>query len=192
MLQCRREISTCIHLRCLICLCSGKKEVGATKRRRRRKEKVADSEAGDGAVNDEDGDEDGSSDDMEEDIEKLNVVESPSETMETSDSPPAASGVVTVHSDSIFTVTIGPQGGGTSGGVAGGDGCSSSVAPFVPRARMNCMLAVKHGVLYMFGGLYEEGDKQLTLSDLYSLDLRKLDEWSTLISDDTAPQVSGV
>ena len=171
-------------------MCSGKKEVGATKRRRRRKEK--DSEAGDGETNEEEGDEDGSSDDMEDDIEKLNVVDSPSsETMETSDSVSAAPpGVVTVHSDSVFTVTIGPQGGGSSG-VARGDGCPSS-APFVPRARMNCMLAVKHGVLYMYGGLYEEGDKQLTLSDLYSLDLRKLDEWSTLVSDDTAPQVSRV
>ena len=132
---------------------------------------------------------------MEEDIEKLQVTDSPSVTMETADETAATatvpSGVVTVHTDGVFTVTIGPQGDSTVGDVDGGDTRSSS-APFVPHARMNSMLAVKHGVLYMYGGLYEEGEKQLTLSDIYSLDLRKLDEWHTLVSDNTAPQVSCV
>jgi hypothetical protein len=34
---------------------------------------------------------------------------------------------------------------------------------------MNCGLAVKRGLLYLYGGLVEEGDKQFTLSDFYSL-----------------------
>jgi hypothetical protein len=34
---------------------------------------------------------------------------------------------------------------------------------------MNCGLAVKHGLLYLYGGLIEDGDKQFTLSDFYSL-----------------------
>ena len=177
--------------------CSGKKEVGEKKRRRRRKEKQADSEAGecDGEEEEDEEDEDESSDEMEEDIEKLQVTDSPSVTMETADESAATtavpSGVVTVHTDSVFTVTIGPQGDSSVGDAEGG-GTRSSAAPFVPHARMNSMLAVKHGVLYMYGGLYEEGEKQLTLSDIYSLDLRKLDEWHTLVSDNTAPQVSRV
>ena len=168
-------------------LYSGKKEVGEKKRRRKRKEKQIDSEAGD--VDKEESAEDGSSDEMEEDIEKLKVTDSPSETMETTNESTTAAPPGVVHTDSVFTVTIGPQGGSSVRSVEGGDGCVCS-APFVPRARMNSMLAVKNGVLYMYGGLYEEGDKQLTLSDIYSLDLRKLDEWHTLISDDTARQVS--
>ncbi|KAI0236404.1 Kelch domain-containing protein 4 [Lamellibrachia satsuma] len=163
----------------------GKKEVGEKKRRRKRKEKQIDSEAGD--ADKEESAEDGSSDGMEEDIEKLKVTDSPSETMETTNESTTAAPPGVVHTDSVFTVTIGPQGGSSMRSVEGGDGCVCS-APFVPRARMNSMLAVKNGVLYMYGGLYEEGDKQLTLSDIYSLDLRKLDEWHTLISDDTARQ----
>merc|ERR1740137_448400 len=42
-------------------------------------------------------------------------------------------------------------------------------------------MAVKRGVLYMYGGMYEDGDKQLTLNDFYSLDLNKLEEWQTII-----------
>lgn len=50
-----------------------------------------------------------------------------------------------------------------------------------PCPRSNAMLAVKHGRLYLYGGMFEAGDRQVTLSDLYCLDLHKMDEWTVLV-----------
>ncbi|XP_036896115.1 kelch domain-containing protein 4 [Sturnira hondurensis] len=55
---------------------------------------------------------------------------------------------------------------------------SSSVEP-CPRS--NAMLAVKHGRLYLYGGMFETGSRQVTLNDLYCLDLHKMDEWTVLV-----------
>lgn len=49
---------------------------------------------------------------------------------------------------------------------------------------MNCGVAVKGNTLFLFGGMFEDGDKQLTLGDFYSLDLKKLEEWRVLVEDD--------
>ena len=40
---------------------------------------------------------------------------------------------------------------------------------FIPSARINPGLAVKNNVLYMYGGLFEDGDRTYTLNDFYSL-----------------------
>lgn len=61
---------------------------------------------------------------------------------------------------------------------------SQEIKHFQPRPRINCGMAIKHGILYLYGGLYEDGDKQITLQDFYALDLKKLDEWKILIDDD--------
>lgn len=53
-----------------------------------------------------------------------------------------------------------------------------------PCPRSNAMLAVKHGVLYVYGGMFEVGDRQFTLSDLYSIDLHKMEEWKVLAEMD--------
>lgn len=53
-----------------------------------------------------------------------------------------------------------------------------------PCPRSNAMLAVKHGRLYLYGGMFEAGDRQVTLSDLYCLDLHKMDEWTALVETD--------
>lgn len=53
-----------------------------------------------------------------------------------------------------------------------------------PCPRSNAMLAVKHGRLYLYGGMFEAGDRQVTLSDLYCLDLHKMDEWTALVEAD--------
>lgn len=86
-----------------------------------------------------------------------------SEEMEV-EPPPAAT---TVSDDGIFTVTVGPAISSSSGPSTG----IVADAPklFQPSPRMNCGLTVKHGVLYLYGGMYEEGSKQLTYSDFYSL-----------------------
>ncbi|KAL8195048.1 UNVERIFIED_CONTAM: kelch domain containing 4, partial [Gekko kuhli] len=57
-----------------------------------------------------------------------------------------------------------------------------------PCPRSNAMLAVKHGVLYVYGGMFEVGDRQFTLNDLYALDLHKMDEWKVLVEMDPKTQ----
>ncbi|XP_034190828.1 kelch domain-containing protein 4 isoform X1 [Osmia lignaria lignaria] len=90
---------------------------------------------------------------------------------------------ITTHDDGIFTVTIGPA--------------RTSVTQeqeitqkdvFMPCPRINAALAVKHNILYLHGGMFEDGDRQYTLNDFYSLDFRKLDEWRTIMSDDLSTQ----
>lgn len=53
-----------------------------------------------------------------------------------------------------------------------------------PTARMNPGMCVCKGNLYVYGGIYEDEDKQSTYNDFYSADLHKLDEWKTLIKND--------
>ncbi|XP_058384421.1 kelch domain-containing protein 4 [Diceros bicornis minor] len=57
-----------------------------------------------------------------------------------------------------------------------------------PSPRSNAMLAVKHGRLYLYGGMFEAGDRQVTLSDLYCLDLHKMEEWTALVEMDPETQ----
>lgn len=90
----------------------------------------------------------------------------------------------TISDDGIFKVTVGPAPTvSTSGSTT--SNCEI-LKQFTPSPRINCGLAIKHGVLYLFGGMFEDGDKQITFNDLYSLDLKKLEEWKTLIADDTS------
>lgn len=35
-------------------------------------------------------------------------------------------------------------------------------------------------------GMFEDGEREVTFSDLYSIDVKKLDEWKTVIQDDAA------
>lgn len=56
--------------------------------------------------------------------------------------------------------------------------------PVEPCPRSNAMVAVKHGVLYVYGGMFEVGDRQVTLSDLHSIDLHRMDEWKVLLEMD--------
>lgn len=44
---------------------------------------------------------------------------------------------------------------------------------FMPSPRINPGLVVKNNILYLYGGMYEDGDKQYTLSDFYSLGKKK-------------------
>nr|SVE87160.1 EOG090X0KWJ [Daphnia similis]SVE87786.1 EOG090X0KWJ [Daphnia similis] len=55
-----------------------------------------------------------------------------------------------------------------------------------PSPRMGSALCVKHGVLYLYGGIVEDGDKQYTLNDMFALDLHKGVEWDELIHDEQA------
>lgn len=63
---------------------------------------------------------------------------------------------------------------------------SSRNAP-KPRARINASACVLRNTLYMFGGCVEIGDKEVTLDDLWTLDLAKLDGWH-MVKDNTVGQ----
>ncbi|XP_067619320.1 kelch domain-containing protein 4 [Eurosta solidaginis] len=116
---------------------------------------------------------------------KENKVEKKDETavqdikMET-----ASSSTKTVHTDGVFTVTV----GGAPTGSGGNTSFSKVPSLFpnrrpknVPSPRMNSGLCVCKGTLYVYGGLYEEDNKQYTFNDFYALDLHRLNEWEVII-----------
>uniref|UniRef100_A0A673LA44 Kelch domain-containing protein 4-like n=1 Tax=Sinocyclocheilus rhinocerous TaxID=307959 RepID=A0A673LA44_9TELE len=66
---------------------------------------------------------------------------------------------------------------------------AAAMAPLVePCPRSSAMATVKHSKLYLYGGMFEVGDRQFTLSDLYSLDLHKMDQWDVLVEMDPKTQ----
>ncbi|KAK7353928.1 hypothetical protein VNO80_19384 [Phaseolus coccineus] len=50
-----------------------------------------------------------------------------------------------------------------------------------PCGRINACMAIGRDTLYIYGGMMEIKDKEITLDDLYSLNLSKLDEWKCII-----------
>ncbi|KAK1162116.1 kelch domain-containing protein 4-like [Acipenser oxyrinchus oxyrinchus] len=70
------------------------------------------------------------------------------------------------------------------GSKAGG----AEAAMVEPCPRSNAMTTVKHGILYVYGGMFEVGDRLFTLNDLYSVDLHKMDEWKVLVEMDPKTQ----
>ncbi|PWA33033.1 hypothetical protein CCH79_00013048 [Gambusia affinis] len=61
----------------------------------------------------------------------------------------------------------------------------SASAPSVePCPRSSAMATVRQGKLYLYGGMFEVGDRQFTLSDFYCLDLHKMDQWEVLVEMD--------
>ncbi|XP_052249914.1 kelch domain-containing protein 4-like isoform X1 [Dreissena polymorpha] len=95
--------------------------------------------------------------------------------------------------ESVFKVTIGPQSSGSavegedSGACAMEGGQEAEV--FMPSPRMNAMLAVRGGQLFLYGGVFEDGDRQYTLADMYSLNMDRMDEWNTIIEGSLKDQV---
>ena len=157
----------------------GKKTDRERKKRRRKKDTEVDIEQ----KQDSEGEEE-----MEEDLENLNVNEAEGEINSKVSESQGACAVNPDDSDGIFTVKIGPE--TTSVSSSDQQPNLNSSVPFVPHPRMNALLTVKHGILYLYGGIFEEGDKQLTLSDMYSLDLHKLDEWNVIIKSDLKEKVT--
>ena len=111
---------------------------------------------------------------------------------------------VTTFDDGIFTVTVGGAGctPGSSSAAGGGGSTGSAIASraigssakdsAMPCPRMNAALAVKNGQLFLYGGAYEDGDRQVTLADFYSLDLHRLDDWRTIVAPlDVSKMVGG-
>ncbi|XP_010555531.1 PREDICTED: kelch domain-containing protein 4 [Tarenaya hassleriana] len=58
---------------------------------------------------------------------------------------------------------------------------SASQEVVKPCGRINACMVVGKDTLYIYGGMMEIRDKEITLDDLYSLNLSKLDEWKCII-----------
>ncbi|GAC76550.1 protein containing repeated kelch motifs [Moesziomyces antarcticus T-34] len=50
----------------------------------------------------------------------------------------------------------------------------------IPLERYNVMLAVQRNTLYVYGGIFEAGNREYTLDDFYTLDLSKLERFTCL------------
>ncbi|GJR43685.1 Kelch domain-containing protein 4 [Tanacetum coccineum] len=59
--------------------------------------------------------------------------------------------------------------------------CSTSEEVVKPCGRINASMVVGKDTLYIYGGMMEIKDQEITLDDLYALNLSKLDEWKCLI-----------
>jgi hypothetical protein len=58
-----------------------------------------------------------------------------------------------------------------------------------PCPRINPALIIRGSTLYVYGGVVEDGDREITLDDCWSLDLKRLDEWKELLPGTMAEQV---
>lgn len=99
--------------------------------------------------------------DGEEENHSENDSDSDTEVQEPSSVPVTS---VISDDDGIFTVTIGPTQTPTTHKQE-----KMQEHVFVPSARINPGLTVKHNVLYLYGGMFENGDRQYTFCDLYNL-----------------------
>ena len=173
----------------------GKKTVDKKKRRRKKEAGNGDTNMDDD--NDDDNDEMEDMDVCEEDIQRLSLRNETDSTQNPSVPSTSNAGEVTQdvemdvnpEEESVFKVTVGPQSAGSAEGGASGSAGSGHSSVFMPCPRMNALLSVVNGVLYLYGGMYEHGDRQYTFSDFYSLDIHKLDEWNTIIENNFKDQV---
>ncbi|CAI5739748.1 unnamed protein product [Hyaloperonospora brassicae] len=62
------------------------------------------------------------------------------------------------------------------------------VAP-APCPRINPALIVRGSTLYVYGGVVEDGDREITLDDCWSLDLKRLDEWKQVLPGTMSHQI---
>lgn len=109
-------------------------------------------------------------------VENVNPAEENSVSMEMED-------------ESVFKLTISEQSSQNLEGTGDKVVIQEPMNIFMPPPRMNAVLTVKSSQLFLYGGIFEVGDKQYTLSDFYSLDISKLEEWTTIIECDLKDQV---
>ncbi|KAK7208195.1 hypothetical protein BZA70DRAFT_39546 [Myxozyma melibiosi] len=57
----------------------------------------------------------------------------------------------------------------------------------LPHSRFNCSTAVMQDTIYIYGGMWEKGDREFALDSMYSIDLGKLDGvrviWETFVDE---------
>ncbi|XP_060069377.1 kelch domain-containing protein 4-like [Ylistrum balloti] len=171
----------------------GKKSVNTEKRKRRKKKEEGQDDGSDEEEDDEEDNdmEDEDVEEAEEDIKKLKLdLETDVQSQDTNCSTSSqdidqglgqrlgqGSGE---GEEDIFKVTMGPKPAGQTEDM---EEESMDVEVFMPTPRMGALMTVRGGELFLYGGLCEVGDRQITFSDFYSLDLHKLDDWTVLIQN---------
>ncbi|CEG48418.1 Protein containing repeated kelch motifs [Plasmopara halstedii] len=58
-----------------------------------------------------------------------------------------------------------------------------------PCPRINPALMIRGSTLYVYGGVVEDGDREITLDDCWSLDLKRLDEWKKVLPGTMSLQI---
>ncbi|XP_061360870.1 uncharacterized protein LOC133304826 [Gastrolobium bilobum] len=121
-----------------------------------------------------------------DDIEKINPECAATEETEDSEfeesniddiSQNIASNVTIVDSETLIKSEGKPKESGSKLDIQ-----SSSLPEVVkPCGRINSCMAIGRDTLYIYGGMMEIKDQEITLDDLYSLNLSKLDEWKCII-----------
>lgn len=161
----------------------GKRESTEKKKRRRKKEDGAENDDGMEEEMEDEDEEEGGDEAMEVTTEKVGNM-----NIEGAEDTEMSEGATnTFFDDGVFQVKIGPALGSILGeGTGEGD---QVVQVFQLHARMGALMAVKNGVLFLYGGMFERGDKQFTFKDFYSLDLNKMEEWNILIENDESKLV---
>ena len=59
----------------------------------------------------------------------------------------------------------------------GKDGSPEAVSRQTPLPRIKAQIIVRGNTLFLYGGILEVGDREVTLDDLWSIDLQKREEW---------------
>jgi hypothetical protein len=59
-------------------------------------------------------------------------------------------------------------------------GLPSTVTRQTPLPRINCAVAIKGNTLFIYGGVVEVGDREVTLDDCWSIDLNKREKWTCI------------
>ena len=139
---------------------TGKRDPNSVaEKKRRRKEKDAE----------EDEDNDMDDQDCDSGLDNLEIDDAPK--------------TVTIESGN-FTVSSTVGGASKDGEKAEKENGEKSKDCFTPCGRFNSQMVFKGGNLYLFGGVVESGEKDITLKDFYSLDTSKMDSWNILIEND--------
>jgi hypothetical protein len=104
------------------------------------------------------------------------------EIMEDSETTGGQSEVHGVSNHLTKSLTLNKAGSGNSSDILS-DSTTQEVLPEAvkPGGRINACLAVGKDTLYLYGGMMELKDREITLDDMYSLNLSKLDEWKCII-----------
>ncbi|KAG3084915.1 hypothetical protein PI124_g18254 [Phytophthora idaei] len=58
-----------------------------------------------------------------------------------------------------------------------------------PCARINPAVMIRGSTLYVYGGVVEDGDREITLDDCWSLDLKRLEEWKEVLPGTMSQQI---
>jgi len=131
--------------------------------------------------------------DLKGDMEGMSIAAQPGgQELKSEDSEPTEDeGTTKVVESGAFTIssTINSDTGasGVENGQTGKESTRSRSQADVggPSPRFGSSMCIRQGVLYLFGGMYEdEEDRQLTFKDFYSLDTKKLDCWETIVESD--------